>query len=69
MRNRRSVAGNQNLRREIFNIRRARQAFINCFALLAAFWIPSAASRIFGRKAKSAGTIDLPSAEQMPFLP
>src|SRR5712691_5084670 len=50
MRNRRSVAGNQNLRREIFDIRRAASFFISCFALPAALGTPPPASRIFGRE-------------------
>jgi len=68
MRNRRSAAGNQNLRREIFDIRREAgfSSTVSHYRPLWGFHRP--ASRIFDRESQvSAGTIDLQAAKQMPF--
>ena len=52
MRNRRSVAGNRNLRRKIFDIRRSTCFSLKVWLYRAALGIPSPAGLIFGRKSK-----------------
>ena len=69
MRNRRSVAGNQNLRREIFDIRRARQAFHQLFRSTGRFGDSIARPpNLWPGIQVSAGTIDLQAAKQIPFM-